>query len=519
MTVTPRRESSSGALPSPTRVAASLALHGLVLTAGLLSAFHPTLLSGFARLQADPGDTVLNGYVLEHSWRWLTRADAGAFWSPAFFHPQPLVLAYSENLLGTAPLYWLARVACPPVLAYQLWMMLVTALTYVSFAAVLRRFGVGHLLAALGGFVFAFGLPRVTQVGHQQLLPHLFAPWAVLAVWRFFERPTVGWLAAGLAATYLQLLASVYLGWFLLVGLGLFKGALLCRRDVWPPLVEFLRRRWPVVVGLIAVWLGLLALLAWPYHEANRGFHRGYDEVLALTPRPRSWLATAPNGVWYGWLPKRCREASAELWIFPGFVPLAACGVALARSRQRLVAASLIAALGLVFLASRWGDWSLWRFVFRWIPSGDGIRAVGRVVFTVESFALVGGLVAVDGLLRRVRYGTVIAGLVLLAGVAEQVPVGELPAFDVAPWQARVAAVREQMTPGMIAYVDLPPDEPFWKAQLIAMWAGMEAGVPVVNGYSGRYPKDYPGDGTRTMTDGELKEWTGGAPVVRIKQN
>src|SRR5262249_33549556 len=152
----------SGALASraPLRRLRVAANHGLVVMVGLWSMFHPTLLSGFARLQADPGDTLLNVYVLEHSWRWLTQADAGPHWSPAFFHPQPLVLAYSENLLGTAPLYWLLRPACPPVLAYQLWMMLVTVLTYASFAAMLRRLGVGHLLAALGGFVFAFGLPR-----------------------------------------------------------------------------------------------------------------------------------------------------------------------------------------------------------------------------------------------------------------------------------------------------------------------------------------------------------------------
>src|SRR5207249_12268899 len=181
------------ALPSKTRVAASLGVHTIVLIGGLCSAFHPTLFSGFARLQTDPGDTLLNHYILEHSWRWLTRSDyVGAYWLPPFFHPQPLALAYSENLLGTAPLYWLLRAACPQVLAYQLWMLLVTGVTYVSFAAVMRRLGVGHLLAALGGFVFAFGLSRAGQIEHQQLLPHLFAPWAVLAAWRLLERPTLG---------------------------------------------------------------------------------------------------------------------------------------------------------------------------------------------------------------------------------------------------------------------------------------------------------------------------------------
>src|SRR5207245_509015 len=77
--VTPRPESSRGALsqalPSKSRVAASLGCHSSVLALGLWTAFHPTLASGFARLQSDPGDTLLNHYILEHSWRWLTRSD------------------------------------------------------------------------------------------------------------------------------------------------------------------------------------------------------------------------------------------------------------------------------------------------------------------------------------------------------------------------------------------------------------------------------------------------------------
>src|SRR5438874_1255974 len=159
----------------PGRRAAIVATYSLALTAGLLAAFHPTLLSGFTRLQTDPGDTLLNHYVLEHSWLWLTRADyAGTLWSPPCFYPQPDTLAYSENLLGTAPLYWLLRPIAPPLLAYQLWMLAVTGLTFATAAWMLRRFAASHGLCALGAWLFAFGLPRVVQMGHQQLLPHLF---------------------------------------------------------------------------------------------------------------------------------------------------------------------------------------------------------------------------------------------------------------------------------------------------------------------------------------------------------
>jgi hypothetical protein len=493
--------------------------HGLVVAVGLYSAFHPTVSSGFSHLQSDPGDTLLNGYILEHSWRWLTRPDyIGVFWSPAFFHPQPLTLAYSENLLGTAPLYWVLRTICPPIPAFQIWMMLVTALTYVNFAVVLRRFGVGHLLAALGGFVFAFGLPRVIQIGHQQMLPHLFAPWAVLATWRFFQLPTVGALAGLLAASFAQLLTSIYLGWFLLLAMALLAAAsVIGDGEVRRSLVGFLRQHWPAVIGLLAVWAGLATLLLDPYREANRGFRRDYSEVLALTPRPTSWLASAPQGVWFDWLPRREREAAPELWIFPGMVPIAiaACGFATSsqsQSRKRLCVTAIVLAL----IAMRWGDWTAWREVYRWVPGGNAVRAIGRVVFTVELFALIGGLVAVDGLLRRVRVGGAIAGLLLVLATAEQVPVRELPSFEVTPWQTRVADLRDRLTPGTVAYIDLPPGRPFWESQLTAMWAGLEANVPVVNGYSGRYPPGYP-DWTRSMTDGELSEWTHGVAVVRIK--
>jgi hypothetical protein len=515
----PRGERS----PRSARVAAKqgwLLLHGLALAVGLWSAFRPTLASGFARLQADPGDTLLNHYVLEHSWRWLTQPDyAGTLWSPPFFHPAPGVLAYSENLLGTAPLYWLLRPACPDVLAYQLWMLLAAALTYASLAWVLRRLGVGHLLCALGGYLFAFGLPRLAQLGHQQLLPHLFAPLAVYAAWRFLQRPTASTLAGVLALSYGQVLTSIYLGWFLLFSLGLFAAVVaLLDRSTLGRVGGFLRRRWPVVLALLGVWAGGMAWLFAPYREVNHDFRRLYGEVRDLLPRPESWLATGPTSAWSDWLPPEWRPRTPELWLFPGvtFVGVAglACGVVLGRRspltppERVLAAAGLLTAALLVLVSLRWGNWSPWHAVYRLVPGATAIRAVGRVVFTAELLALLGGLIALDRLLRAAgRWGTVAAALMLLAGMAESQPWRqELPSFPVGPWEARVERLRQRLTPGTAAYIALPPDVPYWEGQLAAMWAGLKANVPVVNGYSGRYPPGYP-DWTRTMTRQEFDEW------------
>ena len=73
--------------------------------------------------------------------------------------------------------------------------MLIVATTYAAMAWTLGRLNVGVTLTALGAYVFAFGLPRLTQIGHQQLLPQMFAPPAIWLTWRFFQAPTVTALA------------------------------------------------------------------------------------------------------------------------------------------------------------------------------------------------------------------------------------------------------------------------------------------------------------------------------------
>src|SRR5688572_12841483 len=99
-------------------------LYALLLLGGTFLTFRPTFESGFRRVQTDFGDTVLNHYILEHSWQVLTNpAYPGTLLSPPFFYPQPLVIGYSEHLLGVAPVYWALRVVMPNDLAYQWWMI------------------------------------------------------------------------------------------------------------------------------------------------------------------------------------------------------------------------------------------------------------------------------------------------------------------------------------------------------------------------------------------------------------
>src|SRR4051812_42776697 len=183
-----------------------------VAVVGMVFTFHPTLFSGFTRMQPDPGDVALNHYFLEHTYRWAFDANYQySFWSPGFFYPVPDTFTYSETLIGVAPLYWLFRFVFPEELSGQLWMISLCLLNYASMAIVLRRFGVHTILAAAGAFVFAFGLSRTDHLTHQQLLPQFFSPFVVWYVVAFVREPTARRWIAIIALGTAQLFASLHL--------------------------------------------------------------------------------------------------------------------------------------------------------------------------------------------------------------------------------------------------------------------------------------------------------------------
>jgi hypothetical protein len=64
-----------------------------------------------------------------------------------------------------------------------------------------------------------------------------------------------------------------------------------------------------------------------------------------------------------------------------------------------------------------------------------------------------------------------------------------------------------------MAYVSVCPAKGFLLSQVEAMWVGLEAGVPVVNGYSGNFPPGYP-DPTVIPTPDVLRRWSGGEPCI-----
>ena len=198
------------AAPRLTRSWAVAILFGM---AGLALVVGPSVVDG--QIPGDLGDARFNSYVLEHFFRWISARDA-SFWNADFFYPFPLTIAFSDNFLGNAFVYALFRaVGFAREDAFRLWYVAGFVVNFAAADYALVRFRYSRFAAALGAFLFTFGLPIMTQEGHAQLLYRFGVPLAVLALEEFRSRRQLRQLSLAAFWTTWQFYCSIYTGYFL----------------------------------------------------------------------------------------------------------------------------------------------------------------------------------------------------------------------------------------------------------------------------------------------------------------
>lgn len=481
--------------------------------------FWPTLASGFARVQADAGDTRFVNYLLEHGWRAFTfRA---AWLDPPFFFPQAGVAAYSETLWPLALVYGPFRLLLPADTAMQAWMLAVSALNFwVGWALLRRVLGAGAWGAAVGAFLVAFGSPRLSQLNHQHLLAVFFSLGAVWAAARVLQpdvRRPWAWSAALAACLVAQVAAGLYLGFFLGVFAALCLAVAVTLRDARARL----RATWPRLAAA-AVVVGLAAL---PFVRlySGGGVAHDFGTVKGYVPELHSWLHVGPEHWLYGWTSSSSLferlPAEGEHRLGVGLVTLGlvAWGFWALRRRPEVRVVGL-AALLLGLLALRWrGGVTPWELVYRFVPGGAGLRVVARVgVFMLLPFSLSVAW-ALSALEAKRR-------LALALGLVVMLEQGRAHwSYDKVELRARVARVAAQVPPAGCAafYATRPTANAYERAlmHLDAMWAAVETGVPTVNGYSGKTPPRWDFDALPddASLEAALERWWPGGKTCLVQ--
>jgi hypothetical protein len=491
----------------------------LYIAAGVLGTylmFRPTFDSGFARVQTERGDGMLNHYILENSWLALSDSTyRGSFLSPPMYYPAKWTIYFSENLFGVAPLYWALRVVLPPDLAYPWWQILLNALNFVAFAVVARWWKWPHVIALGGAFMWAFAMVHADQVKHQQMICRCWMPFALYYAVSLVTEPSTKALNRLLGCIFLQSLACIYTGWFLVAGLCVFVPVLVALRSGSAGgLKQFARANKRAAIRITVLWMLALLALFGPYLIVNWGIGRSYSDSDSLMPTPSAWITGPPDSMWIITTSPYRVPVYLECWLFSGFtiyaLMLASVVVpfvvrAFDKSAERpawwpLVTAAMCTVLvwGLITLAPHEQGGSLWQVV-RFVPGGMAIRCVARVYLVVYLFGMLAALTwftHVTDRIGRVWVRHAVRIVVIGAMIFEQTQYQQ-PNFERKNFYPLVDAAADKLRGAEVGYVVPNYTDPTgWRGNIVddevfCMWVGLRANVPVLNGYSGRAPKDF----------------------------
>jgi hypothetical protein len=469
-------------------------------------------------LPGDYGDPLFVTWVMGWVARQLTHALADpaalqTFWDANIFFPERGALAFSEHFVAQTvmvlPVYWTTGNL---LLCYNVAFIATFVLTGLGTYLLARALTGSLLAAALAAFVVAFNEYRLTyEVAHLHVLSIHWLPFALLALWRYFETDRRRWLAAAAAALVALNLSSIYYMAYcapFVAAFAIFAAATTGRwrqPRVWLEL-------WAMAAAVALATVPFL--LAYLEVQQRLAILRGPDELRAYSATLDHYRAALPGLA----APLMLGMLAVVLSLLPASRTAAATGDErpatrdtrrATRGASRGLVAFLLAMLGLAFWLSlgpvvqSGGQPTGWPGIYgvlhENVPGFNGLRVPARFAMLWLVFL---GLLAACGsalMVQRSRAGgrvaTLIAGVALLwttpFGVALNQP---LPSDALAPPPpyltpgAQAPAIYRAvgaLSPGAVL-AEFPFGDPGY--DLRYMYFSASHGRRLLNGYSGVFP-------------------------------
>lgn len=349
-------------------------------------------------------------------------------WDSNTFYPEPHSLAFTDTVLGYAPLGMIGSGMDDAVLRYNILYVLLHALAFIGAYALTRQLGAHPLGALVAGVAWAYAPWRLAHSGHLNVLsmggialslamlarghgwslrrghrPEKHRPGWALAGWLVAAWQITLGLAIGLAFAYVMiaicLIAAAFYGWaWWRRGRPVFGRRLLIA-DLAGGLV----------FGGAVLYLGIAFSRVVELHpQADRSL--AWTEMYSA---PWRGLFIAPEGSWlWG---ERHMTARAELFwppemaLLPGvaLIALATMGVffSIFRVRHRVlltlgVAVTVVLALGATL---PWGGDPGYLTLSKHLPGWSALRTSGRMVLWMSLFMAVLAAGAVSAFAVRAR--------------------------------------------------------------------------------------------------------------------
>lgn len=471
----------------------------------------------FQSVPGDLGDARFNAIILEHNYRFLTGQWPATFWDlPWMFYPFKGGLALSDvltgNLLTYAPFRFLGL---DPLQAFAGWFVLSSILNFICAFLLLRVLGARDWASSVGAFLITFAFARGGFLNHAQLIPQyptfLSILFFALYCRESLEGKKIFFLVAAFASFAWQFWMGFYLWWFYLFALCLIGVSLLFVPSLLRWILRDMRTR-PIAWLLAGTTAGiLLTPLALHYLTAQKQMGtRGFGEIANYLPVAGAFFFPPAETVFYNAFHQRfaAQGLSHEVRMFLGFGFLlaVALGCVLAfkeknRNEDVWLSRRLVLIVGSLFVLIVWfslkrsDGYSLWKYVYLYVPGASALRAVGRIVLLLLVLGVFPIVYLMDSLPSRYGKKGMLAAFLLGCLLMAEQSAFFSSRFSIAEHDARLNKIEQHAATHLNAncealYIKSDDSRPEF-AQIDAMWFGLTRGLNTVNGYSGNFPSEW----------------------------
>lgn len=488
--------------------------------------------TNLSMIPGDFGDARFNNYILEHGYKYLS-GHVTSYWDAPIMFPFKNTIAFSDNLLGTMPIYAAFRaINFDRETSFQLWIIVLFALNYLSSFWVLNKWFKNIPLAITGAYIFAFGVFIIGQMDHIQVFPRFIAPLVFYWFWSFLNEGKTRHFLLALLGIVFQFYCAVYLG-FILVYCLLFLSIAYILVHGYKGFIETIqlgnnyKKLALISVAAIILFLPLIV----PYIQISQvtGM-RKFDELISTIPKPQSYFFTHIGATtWKGILSEHSKYAFNDWWfhfMFVGAIPwigiLTAIFILIKKPIHtdiKILKTLFITLFLCVLFTTNFYGFTLYKIIHS-IPGFSSMRSIDRFI-NIQSFLFILVFVAATSELAK-KYksiGLLFYLLPFLSMYENKMEKWELKRFDKFQAQNEIQAVknslklkhdkRAEAVAFMVTNNDLT--KPSYHDKLIKdhisiMIAAQDLNITLVNAYTGHYPDHYM-NYFDCMNEETLMEW------------
>ncbi|MFG5053736.1 hypothetical protein ID062_15300 [Vibrio cholerae] len=466
---------------------------------------------GLENIFGDLGDARLNNYFLEHGYQYII-GNHVSFWSAPFFYPAQYVMTYSDNHIGTLPIYVLYRILGYDIeTSYQIWQISLFVLNSISAYLVLRLLKFNNLSSFVAALFFSLSASVMIKAGHIQLIPRFMVPFIFYGLLKYAESTNIKYFYIFCLALVYQFYIGIYIGFFAIMAI-MLTSPFAIYYMVKNHGVKFIIDKVYISKLLTACLMSFVALYALfrPYikfKETSGG--RSWGEISTMLPRIESWIYTSDGPIQYLNSIGLSLPMQHEHMMFVGFLPIVSIIFSLfvtiryknsfdVKTHYLSIVSSLIIVFFIFVTTLYINGFSLYKYLFFRLPGFDAIRAVTRVILLLIfplSILLAFSISSISTLLKHNnRLKIIILSLVVIGGGYEQYR-GFIVTYNKAEAQSRYVGAVDRLSKyhdyDIFYYEYKKPSNSFFMDELDAMFISLILNKNTINGYSGNQPNGY----------------------------